>query len=64
MTIEKQLYKSFGAILLTLVALLVVDIGAILKARSANAEVTRHLGERPRRRGGPRPDHAEPSEPQ
>ena len=40
MTIEKQLYKSFGAILLTLVALLVVDVGAILKARSANAEVT------------------------
>src|SRR5208337_3407896 len=38
--IEKQLYKSFGAILLTLVALLAVDIGAILKARSANAEVT------------------------
>ena len=43
MTIEKQLYKSFGAILLTLVALLVVDIGAILKARSANAEVTATL---------------------
>jgi methyl-accepting chemotaxis protein len=40
MTIGKQLYRSFGAILLTLLGLLVVDVGAILKARSANAEVT------------------------
>jgi len=40
MTIEKQFIQKFWAILLTLVALLVVDIGAILKARSANAEVT------------------------
>src|SRR5208283_1920580 len=40
MTIGKQLYRSFGAILLTLLCLLIVDVGAILKARSANAEVT------------------------
>ncbi len=40
MTIGKQLYRSFGAILLTLLGLLIVDVGAILKARSANAEVT------------------------
>src|SRR5271165_886778 len=43
MTIGKQLYRSFGAILLTLLGLLVVDVGAILKARSANAEVTATL---------------------
>jgi len=40
MTIGKQLYRSFGAILLTLLGLLIVDVGAILKARSANDEVT------------------------
>ncbi len=39
MTIGKQLYRSFGAILLTLLGLLIVDVGAILKARSANDEV-------------------------
>ncbi len=40
MTIGKQLYRSFGAILLTLLVLLIVDVASILKARSANAEVT------------------------
>jgi methyl-accepting chemotaxis protein len=38
MTIKKQLYRSFGAILLMLVILLVVDVGSIWKARSASNE--------------------------
>ncbi len=43
MTIGKQLYRSFGAILLTLLVLLIVDVGAIWKASSANTEVSNTL---------------------
>ena len=38
MTIKQQLYRSFGAIILILLILLVVDIGSIWKASSASAE--------------------------
>ena len=38
MTIKQQLYRSFGAILLILLILLVVDIGSIWKASSASTE--------------------------
>ena len=43
MTIEKQLYKSFGTILAILLCLLIVDVGAILKARSASSEAASTL---------------------
>ncbi|HUL34370.1 MAG TPA: methyl-accepting chemotaxis protein [Candidatus Eisenbacteria bacterium] len=36
MTIGKQLYKSFGLVLVTLFGLLLVDVGAIWKAHSAS----------------------------
>ena len=38
MTIEKQLYKSFGTILASLLGLLIVDMGAIHKAHAASSE--------------------------
>jgi methyl-accepting chemotaxis protein len=43
MTIGKQLYRSFGTILLMLVALLLVDVGSIWKARSASDEAKNTL---------------------
>jgi methyl-accepting chemotaxis protein len=43
MTIGKQLYRSFGAILLTLLGLLVVNVATIWKASSANTEVSNTL---------------------
>jgi methyl-accepting chemotaxis protein len=38
MTIGKQLYKSFGTIILMLLFLLIVDVGSIWKARSAASD--------------------------
>ena len=38
MTIGKQLYRNFGYILVALVVLLMVDIAAIWRARTANAD--------------------------
>jgi len=43
MTIGKQLYKSFGTIILALLFLLIVDIGSIWKARSAGNDVANTL---------------------
>ncbi len=43
MTIGKQLYKSFGTILLILFGLLLVDVGSIWKARSASDEAKNTL---------------------
>ncbi|HWY06580.1 MAG TPA: methyl-accepting chemotaxis protein [Candidatus Acidoferrales bacterium] len=43
MTIKKQLYRSFGAILLILLILLFVDIGSIWKASSASSEAANTL---------------------
>src|SRR5215472_2957959 len=43
MTIGKQLYKSFGTIILALLFLLIVDIGSIWKARSAGIDVANTL---------------------
>jgi methyl-accepting chemotaxis protein len=43
MTIGKQLYNSFGTIILALLFLLVVDIGSIWKARSASSDVSNTL---------------------
>ncbi len=43
MTIGKQLYKSFGTIILALLFLLIVDIGSIWKARSASNDVANTL---------------------
>ena len=43
MTIGKQLYRSFGAILAILAVLLVVDLATIWKARSASAEASNTL---------------------
>jgi len=43
MTIGKQLYRSFGTILLILFGLLMVDIGSIWKARSASDEAKNTL---------------------
>jgi len=43
MTIGKQLYKSFGTIILALLFLLFVDIGSIWKAHSASSDVANTL---------------------
>jgi len=43
MTLEKQLYRSFGAILATLVVLLLIDLGTLWKACSASAEASSTL---------------------
>jgi methyl-accepting chemotaxis protein len=43
MTIGKQLYKGFGVILAILALLLFVDLGALLKARSASNEAAATL---------------------
>jgi len=43
MTIGKQLYKSFGTIILALLFLLIVDIGSIWMARSASNDVSNTL---------------------
>jgi methyl-accepting chemotaxis protein len=40
MTIERQLYKGFGTVLLFLLVLLLVDLGALWMARSANKEAS------------------------
>jgi methyl-accepting chemotaxis protein len=44
MTIGKQLYRGFGVILAMLALLLVVDLGAMWKARSASDEAAATLG--------------------
>src|SRR5208283_1211801 len=43
MTIKKQLYRSFGGILLILLILLLVDVGSIWKASSASSEAANTL---------------------
>src|SRR5271157_747294 len=43
MTIEKQLYRSFGAIGAILLILLLVDLGTIWKASRASSEATSTL---------------------
>ncbi len=43
MTIKKQLYRSFGGILLILLILLLVDVGSIWKASSASSEAASTL---------------------
>jgi methyl-accepting chemotaxis protein len=43
MTIKQQLYRSFGAIILILLILLLVDIGSIWKANSASNEASNAL---------------------
>src|SRR5215468_6701438 len=43
MTIGKQLFKSFGTIILMLLFLLIVDIASIWKARSASGDAASTL---------------------